>query len=297
MESSAYVLPEALPGFSWKAVFAGAAVASAVTLFLLMLGTGVGMSLLSAPPANGHAAASALTLGGIYFFASQAFGLVVGGYLAGRLMGPVLETESEEIFHASAHGLVVWAVAVVATLAIIALSAVAGAGSALNGSAQYLTANMPAASSAGPAGYWVDTLFRASPGAAPAAADANPATPTLQTGTPPADRAPTDVRGEAGRIITAGGGLTGQLSRADHDQLASLVSRFAGLSAADAGHRVDDVLARIRQQEVAATQAARKATEYVSLLLAASLIFGGLVSAGAAVSGRWTDDHARGIED
>ena len=62
---------------------------------------------------------------------------------------------------------------------------------------------------------------------------------------------------------------------------------------AEAGRRVDDVQARIHQQEIDVAEAARKLTKYVSLWLAASLSFGALVAAGAAVSGRWVDDKAR----
>jgi hypothetical protein len=76
------------PEFSWSAVLSGALVGSAVILFLLFVGAGVGLSLFTAPNVSA-AASNGLTLGAIYFFAAQAFGLAVGGYLAGRLMGPL----------------------------------------------------------------------------------------------------------------------------------------------------------------------------------------------------------------
>ena len=76
-------------------------------------------------------------LAAIYFFAVQAFGLAVGGYLAGRLMGPVLETESEELFHATTHGLVVWGVAVVATATMVTLSSLVVTSSAINAAALF----------------------------------------------------------------------------------------------------------------------------------------------------------------
>src|SRR5450432_1933407 len=166
------------PEFSWRAVFAGALVAVAVTFFLLSLGSGVGLSLISAPEATANTAKNALTLGAIYFFVAQAFGLVVGGYLAGRLMGPVLESEDEELFHSTTHGLVVWAVSVAATVTMVGLSGLAVTNSAFNAGALFGAANaqtsyadglMPAAN-----GYWVDTLFRpvSTSNAAPAATPA-----------------------------------------------------------------------------------------------------------------------------
>ena len=111
-DSAGLVAATTSPEFSWRAVVAGAFVASAVIFFLLFLGTGIGLSMFTAPQADAATAKSGLTLGAIYFFAAQAFGLAVGGYMAGRLMGPVLESRDEEIFHAAAHGLVAWALAV-----------------------------------------------------------------------------------------------------------------------------------------------------------------------------------------
>src|SRR6185503_5571460 len=81
--------------FAWTAVFAGALVTTAVTLFLLALGSGFGLSLVSARSMTQDKAVTFLTLGAIYFFAAQAFGFALGGHLAGRLMGPVLENRRE----------------------------------------------------------------------------------------------------------------------------------------------------------------------------------------------------------
>jgi hypothetical protein len=268
------------PEFSWRAVFAGAFVAAGVIFFLLFLGTGFGLSLVSVPEANANTAQKALTLGAIYFFAAQAFGLAVGGYLAGRLMGPVLETESEEIFHSSTHGLVVWAVAVLMTATMAVISGVSLTGSALNAAAIFGASpsnQQEPGLTPDATGYWVDALFRPSaPAATPAASAATP-----------------EARAEAGRILRIGLLHGERLSAADHDQLARLVSQSTGADMAEASRRVDDVQTRIHQQEVAAAEAARRLTKYVSLWLAASLCFGALVAAAAAMSGRWVDDNAR----
>jgi hypothetical protein len=268
------------PEFSWRAVLAGAFVAAGVIFFLLFLGTGFGLSLVSVPQANANTAQKALTLGAIYFFAAQAFGLAVGGYLAGRLMGPVLETESEEIFHSSTHGLVVWAVAVLMTATMALISGVSLTGSTLNAAAIFgASPSNPQESGLTPdaTGYWVDTLFRPS---APAA-------------TPGASAATPEARAEAGRILRIGLLHGERLSPADHDQLARLVSQSTGADMAEANRRVDDVQTRIHEQEVATAEAARRLAKYVSLWLAASLCFGALVAAAAAMSGRWVDDDAR----
>jgi hypothetical protein len=277
------------PEFSWRAVFAGSVVAVSVTFFLLLLGSGVGLSLVSVPETSATTAKSALTLGAVYFFASQAFGLAVGGYLAGRLMGPVLETESEELFHSTTHGLVVWAVSVVAMTTMVTISGLVAASSAVNAAAILGAANTQNQRQVGITpetnGYWVDILFR------PASRDVNAAAVALVP--PPETRADTEARAEAGRILTAGLARGELLSQDDHGELVRLVSRSTGAKPDDARRRVDEVQTRIHQQEIDAAEAARIIAKYVSLWLAASLSFGALVAAAAAVSARWIDDKAR----
>jgi hypothetical protein len=280
------------PEFSWRAVFAGALVASAVIFSLLLLGSGVGLSLISAPEANAATAKSAITLGAIYFFAAQAFGLAVGGYLAGRLMGPVLESESEELFHSSTHGLVVWGLGVVMTATMITLSGLVLSSSGLSAAA-LLGASGTNQQNAGVAstvtGYWVDTLFRPADATQPAAA----AQPPPNAAVAPAQNGEAEARSETARILAVGLAHGEMLSQSDHDRVVALVSRFTGLDMTEANRRVNEVLNRVHQQEVAAAEATRKSARALSLWLAASLIFGALAAAGAAVSGRWVDDEAR----
>ncbi len=148
--------------FSWGVAFAGAAVATATIFFLLSLGSGVGLSLVSA---RGAAEPAFLTLGAIYFLAAQAFGFAVGGHLAGRLIGPAPETAKEEEFRAGAHGLVVWAIGVVATAILVLMSGWVAAGATVTGATlSSLTSGTNAITSVSPAtaGYWTDLLFRPS---------------------------------------------------------------------------------------------------------------------------------------
>jgi hypothetical protein len=144
---------------SWSAIFSGALVATAVTFFLLALGSGLGLSLVSARHATTDTAVKFLTLGAVFFFAAQAFGFAAGGHVAGRLMGPVLENPREEEFLAGAHGLITWALAVVATAVMIYLAAI-GTGSAAIGSAVLGTSGNAANTVPTATGYWVDRLFR-----------------------------------------------------------------------------------------------------------------------------------------
>jgi len=148
--------------FSWSAALAGAFVATAVTFFLVTLGSGVGLSLTTTPALLHGATPTFLTLGAVYFLAAQAFGFAAGGHIVGRLISPAVETAKEEEFRAGAHGLAVWAIAVVATATMAAIAGFVAEGSAPNAFAAFAT---PSRNDGGltPAttGYWVDTLFRA----------------------------------------------------------------------------------------------------------------------------------------
>ena len=91
--------------FSWGLAFAGAFAATAVTFFLLTLGSGVGLLLINPATHAGSSAPAFLTGGAIFFFAAQAFGFAVGGHLAGRLLGPLVETRVQEDVRAEHMGL------------------------------------------------------------------------------------------------------------------------------------------------------------------------------------------------
>lgn len=167
--SGATIVSESEPPrrFSWSAAFAGAFVAIAVTLFLLTLGSGVGLSLVTVQRATGSGETTFLTLGAIYFLAAQAFGFAAGGHVAGRLIGPALETGREEEIRAGMHGLVAWALAVVATAALVAFSVLAvGSGPAGSVLAATTVGGARDGNAAATTSYWVDTLFRAPAGIA-----------------------------------------------------------------------------------------------------------------------------------
>src|SRR3954468_9120361 len=147
--------------FSWSSTFAGAVVGTAVTLFLLLLGAGVGLSLV---PARGVASPTFLTLGAIYFLAAQAMGFAAGGNIVGRLIGPMGESDREEEFRAAAHGLAVWGVCVTASVVLALLSNWGPVGSSVVADNMRLApvagSGISASSSAA---YWTDVLFRPPP--------------------------------------------------------------------------------------------------------------------------------------
>ncbi|HEY3776452.1 MAG TPA: hypothetical protein VGL35_00165 [Rhizomicrobium sp.] len=142
--------------FSWGLAIAGGIVAAGVTFFLLLFGAGFGLLLLD--PTKPAGPPVFLTGSAVYFFAAQAFGFAMGGYLAGRMLGPQIETRLEEEFRAAAHGLVAWAVTIFASLCMVALAGVAGLGGGLTVKPLY-GANVVPGTGALSTAYVVDGLY------------------------------------------------------------------------------------------------------------------------------------------
>lgn len=285
--------------FSWGLALAGAVVTAAVTLFLLTLGAGFGL-LLMHPFAGDHPSMPGfLTGGAIYFFAAQAFGFAVGGHVAGRLLGPLPESHFQEEVRAAIHGLVVWALAVLGTVLLLAVAGATTA--ALYGISR--TTSEPQHSAA----IIVDRLFR--PGLEQTVITPGPANPTAvppptigeanpqAAATPPAETAEAlppagdgaHARAEAGRLIEAAPG--GTFSTDDRARLTQLVSQQAGVSQREARLRVAAMESQLSEGMRRTAEAARKATSYVSLWIGFALLFGAIVAMVAAVTARLEDDR------
>jgi hypothetical protein len=255
--------------FSWGLAIGGGVIATAVVFFLLTLGSGFGLLLVN--PVHGGVSAPAFFTGGaIYFFVAQAFGFAVGGHFAGRLLGPLIETQMQEDIRAGAHALVAWAVAVLATLTVVAFAGLTVASTGAKTAALY-GASSSQASAAGPTAYLVDKLYR------PASGDAS-----VDAAAP---------RAEAARILDAGLANGGALAPDDHARLVGLVSRQAGLTHDAAEQRVDAMQSDISAKTKRAADIARKTASYASLWIAFSLLFGALVAMAAAISARIEDDR------
>jgi hypothetical protein len=252
-------------------------VATAVTFFLLVLGSGFGLLLINPVKHTGPSLPVFLTGGAIYFFAAQAFGFAVGGHIAGRLLGPQIESRVQEEFRAAAHGLVTWAVTILASLALVALAGMA----ALNGGmpvAPLYGAHAPV-NPALSTSYILDELFW--PDVA-GAADATYGTSGI---------AAVGARAEATRILQAGLMHGEQLTQADRDRLVYLVASEARIPLDRASERVDRTQSEVQAETRSAADRARKAASYASLWIALSLLFGAVVAVFSAVSARLEDDN------
>jgi hypothetical protein len=252
--------------FSWGLAIAGGVSATAVTFFLLTLGSGFGLLLVNPVTHSGFSAPVFLTGGAIYFFVAQAFGFAVGGHLVGRLLGPLVESRVQEEFRAAAHGFVAWAVTILATLTIVALAGLTAANTGVASAALYGATTSKLNDMVATA-YLVDVLFR------------------------PDASGNENARAEAGRLLEAGLVRGEQLAPDDRTRLIALVSAQAGISRDQAAGRIDRMQADVQAKTKHAADIARKIASYASLWIAFSLLFGSVVAMAAAIFARNEDDH------
>jgi len=271
---------------SWSAIVAGAFAAAALSLILLMLGVGLGLSSVSP---WGHYGTSAATFGVstiLWVTLTQLLACAMGGYLAGRLRTKWVAVHTDEVyFRDTAHGFLAWAVASLATAALLTsvIGSIVGAGiqagAVVAGGVASNTAVATAGGSemaksdneTGPMGYFVDSLFRK---------DSN--TAVVATAAP---------RSEVSRIFI-NTVFTGPLPAEDIRYVGQLVAQRTGLSQQEAEKRVTDTYARLQAKlndaQAAAKDAAdkaRKASAYAALWLFISLLIGAFIASLAATYG------------
>lgn len=278
-----------VPALAWGPVIGGTVAASGTTVILLLLGSGVGLTMVS-PWAGESASFTTVSISAaIWFVVVQWLSSALGGYLTGRLRTKWANVHTDEVFFRdTAHGFLSWALAtvVVAGIAGSAFTSLVGGGvqaassvaataavsTAASGSADNSSAQNPATA------YFTDLLLR----------------PQDLTG-----RANTDdglATAEISRILVQGAASDEGVSDRDRSYIAALIAARAGLTPEEARARVDEVLAQIeqaKQQAVEAADVARKSAATVALLGALSLLVGAFISsASAALGGRQRDDEA-----
>ena len=290
---------------SWGAIVAGAAGAAALALILLMLGTGLGLSSVSPWAYSGVSATTFGVSTILWLTFTQLVASGMGGYLAGRLRTKWVDVHTDEVyFRDTAHGFLSWAVAALATAAL--LTSVIGsivnsgiqAGAAMAGNVATATvvgSEMANSNSDnGPMGYFVDSLFRkdlSSTISAPDVAGTDPMTAWPPKPIPPGS-AP-----EVTRIFMNSIRTGSSLPDEDIRYVGQVVALRTGLTQQDAEKRVSDTYVRVqtklRDAETAAKEAAdkgRKASAYVALWLFISLLIGAFVASFAAtIGGRQRD--------
>ena len=249
----------------WTPVFAGALVASAVSLVLIAFGAAIGLGIASSSPTWRDTSPALTMVSGLYLLLAALVSFGVGGYVAGRLRERWDASAHNDVveFRDGTHGIVAWALAVVIT-GVVAAASVASLAS---------KTAPPATSSATTAGepliaYELDRLFRG---------DRRPVEGDI-----------TYARAEAGRILLAATGRRG-ITPDDRAYLARLVAARTGIAQPDAERKVEDAIAAA----TTAVQKVRRSAVILGFATAASLLAGAAAAwYAASAGGRHRDNVA-----
>jgi hypothetical protein len=253
---------------SWAAVLAGAFVAAALSLALLALGTGIGLSSVSPWANTGTSAGTIGRTAILWMVFMQVIASSIGGYLAGRLRTKWVNVHTHEVyFRDTAHGFLVWAVGLVITAAFLTSAATAVMGGVARASSLGTDPSSSAESSDTfrPDAYWVETVLRTTPSG-------------VERDTPSARREVVLIMLNALR--------EGGLPTSDRAYLAQVVAARSGVSHPDAEKRVDEAYTEIQQATAAATKALAHAMYWAFLAL---LVGAFCASFAATIGGRQRD--------
>ena len=280
---------------SWGPIVAGAFAAATLTFILMLLGSGLGLTMVS-PWSNEGASVTTFAIStAIWLVVVQWLSSGLGGYLTGRLRSRWVGIHTNEtFFRDTAHGFMAWALATLLIVFVLgsALSSAIGTGvqAASTVASGAAVAASDGANTSGATGgtsnatlYFVDALFRPSDPARLAA-------PVTEADTAAA-------AAQASRILVASA-ASGGVSPEDKTYLGQLVAARTGLSEADANARVDAVLAQVESAKAKAKEAAdkaRKAAAAFALFGALSLVIGAFIACAAAAFGGHQRDEEEAL--
>jgi hypothetical protein len=241
---------------NFGAIIGGAIAGAAIGTVLDGFGVAVGLAVSSTSPTWRDTSMALVLLTGLFLLFTSIVSSGIAGYIAARAAPPEpMEITEEGEFRDGLNGLVAWALALL-------LAALLAFGAVQLGSRATTTSSTTAPNaSAGEnlLAFDLDRLFRS---------DA------------PAEASIAYDRAQAARILLTANSHVGMAAQ-DHDYLVRLVSRRTGLSAADAGRRVDEVAA-VSKDNVAR---ARRSAVIVAFMAAAAALIGAAIAWTAAVAG------------
>jgi hypothetical protein len=243
----------------WPAIFAGAVAAAALAFVLHSFAIAVGFSVSATAPTWRDGSTFLWIISGLYLLLAAIASYGFGGYLAGAMRSTGDLTAEQTEVRDGAHGLFVWALATLLTVALL----FAGAGMATRLAAP--GSQTPSASVGGEniIAYDVDRLFRGEK--------------LVEVGP--------QRRAEAARILLTVGGHDG-MSAEDRTHLVRIVSATTGLAPEEASKRVTEVAAGAREN----IRGARQSSVMMAFIAGASALLGAAVAWFAAgLGGRHRD--------
>jgi hypothetical protein len=271
-ETTVVALPsDRSTNFDWGAIIGGALIASALSFVLFSFGSAAGVASVSPYSWNNPSATTLTILAAAWFSVVMIGSFLVGGYFAGRYRRPSggAVSEDERRSRDGAHGLLMWAVALLLGLgiaycmaALTARNVATVAGAAAAGAAQ--TASSDAV------GPLIDRMLR------PVATDAQ---------TPTGNQNP---QAEISRVISTSTLTRGEISPQNRDYVAGIVAREARIPQDEARKRVD---ATIENAKEAANKARKAAASLAFLIGALSILAAGAAYWAATAGGREREEN------
>lgn len=251
----------------WGAIFAGAVVATAISMLLVAFGSAIGLSLTSFTSRGSMPGTGIVLALGLWLLWLQVTASLGGGYVAGRLRRKIGDAQRHEVeMRDGMHGLVVWAGGVIVGSLVAAWLATLGTVGATNLAAG--AASNPQASNV--SDYYVDLLLRPGNGAPTNAA---------QQVTP-------EARAELSRLLTMN-----RITSADSEDRSYVLQRISaatGMPEQAAAQRLDTTLAAMK----ARADQARRLSVLMGFITAASLLVSAVAAWWAATKGGSHRDEA-----
>ena len=279
-------------------IFAGAFAASTLTAVLVLVGSGLGLTMVS--PWGGESASltSVAVSTAIWLIVVQWLSSAAGGYLAGRLRTKSVGVHTDESISAtprtafcpgrsplcsssacSSSALTSIVGGGVQAASTMVSGIATGAGAAAGGAANAAAGSGTGAGTLEALSYFTDQLFRPNDPARLAA---------------PGPEGDATAAAQATRILTTSA-AAGQISPEDKTYLAQLIAARTGVAQPDAEKRIDQAMAAINDAKTKAKEAAdaaRKAGATFALVSALSLVIGAFIaSVAAAYGGRQRDEQ------
>jgi hypothetical protein len=256
----------AMPGdrstnFDWGAIIGGAIIASALSLVLFAFGSAAGVASVSPYSWNNPSGTTLTIVGAAYVSVVMIGSFLIGGYFAGRYRRPAGAAASVEERRSrdGAHGLLMWALALLVGFGIAywtAAGAVSGAASAAGGAAAIATRSDGVTAA-------IDRMLRMGP--------VEPAGTAV----------PQNPRAEIARVLTTNALTRGQITSEDRDYIARLVAAEARIPPEESRKRVDATIERAKE----AANTARKTAAGIAFLVGALSMFAAGAAYWAAMAG------------
>lgn len=289
-------------GTSWSAIVGGAVAATAVSLILTLLGSGLGLTIVSPWTYAGVTATTFAVSAACWLILTQWISAGIGGYLSGRLRARWSNIDADEVlFRDTAHGFIAWALSTLFIAFILAAgigavtkagtetaATVAAGGAVAVGEQAPPTGMIMDATRKDETGYLLDRLFRLPSSTGVAAPVTGPSNINPS-------QSMTDAQKEAQHILA--NMRDEQISDEDQTYLAQLIASRTGVTLSEAQSRVGAVMnemATAKREVQEAADTARKAAAMTAIMGALSLVIGAFIAAGAgALGGHRRDDPSR----